>query len=93
MGTLTLRSLAGLRAEAGSGRLRLSIVEGDVRAMHRARNDRGALFQGASQFNTLEMVGPDVIPERDVTVCLPARAVRSCGTGPAERLCRSEVMR
>jgi hypothetical protein len=71
VGTLTLPSLAELRGEAaavaGSGRLRLSIAEGDVRAMHRAPENRGALFQVASQFNMLEMVGPDVTPERGVT--------------------------
>ena len=71
VGTLTLPSLAELRAEAaaipGGGRLRLSIVEGDVRAMHRAPDNRGALFQVASQFNMLEMVGPGVTPERGVT--------------------------
>lgn len=71
VGTLTLPSLAELRAEAaaapGGGRLRLSIVEGDVRAMHRAPENRGALFQVASQFNMLEMVGPGVTPERGVT--------------------------
>ena len=70
VGTLTLPSLAELRAEAavpGAGRLRLSIVEGDVRAMHRAPENRGALFQVASQFNMLEMVAPNVTPERGVT--------------------------
>lgn len=71
VGTLTLPSLAELRGEAaavtGEGRLRLSIVEGDVRAMHRAPENRSALFQVASQFNMLEMVGPSVTPERGVT--------------------------
>ena len=71
VGTLTLPSLAELRAEAavvaGEGRLRLSIAEGDVRAMYRGPENRGALFQVASQFNMLEMVGPSVTPERGVT--------------------------
>jgi hypothetical protein len=70
VGTLTLPSLAELReAAAGvqrAGRLRLSIVEGDVRALHWALENRGALFQVASQFNMLEMVGPDVTPEDGV---------------------------
>jgi hypothetical protein len=70
VGTLTLPSLAELRATAARvqrpGRLRLSVVEGDVRAMHRAPENRGALFQVASQFNMLEMVGPDVTPEDGV---------------------------
>ena len=71
VGTLTLPSLAELRTEAAAiasaGRPRLSIAEGDVRIMHRAPENLGALFQVASQFNMLEMVGPDVTPERGVT--------------------------
>ncbi|KQQ15540.1 hypothetical protein ASF59_14525 [Methylobacterium sp. Leaf121] len=70
VGTLTLPSVAELRAAAAGvkrpGRLQLSIVEGDVRAMHRLRENSGALFQVASQFNMLEMVGPDVSPEDGV---------------------------
>ncbi|GJD92404.1 hypothetical protein BHAOGJBA_5958 [Methylobacterium hispanicum] len=70
VGTLTLPSLAELRTAAAGvhrpGRLRLSIVEGDARALHRAPENRGALFQVASQFNMLEMVGPDVTPEDGV---------------------------
>ncbi|WP_244472785.1 hypothetical protein [Methylobacterium sp. Leaf89] len=34
--------------------------------MHLAPENRGALFQVASQFNMLEMVGPDVTPENGV---------------------------
>lgn len=70
VGTLTMPSVAELRAAAADvrrpGRLRLSIVEGDVRAMHTLPENRGALFQVASQFNMLEMVGPDVTPEDGV---------------------------
>ncbi|GJD91401.1 MULTISPECIES: hypothetical protein [Methylobacterium] len=71
VGTLSLPSLAELRSQAlvarASGPSRLSIVQGDVRALHRAPENRGALFQVASQFNLLEMVGPDVEPEDGVT--------------------------
>jgi len=71
VGTLSLPSLAELRASAAAvarpGRLRLSIAEGDVRKMHRAPENRGALFQVASQFNLLEMPGFDVTPEDGVT--------------------------
>lgn len=71
VGTLTLPSLVDLRITAAAvdrpGRLRLSIVEGDVREMHRLPENRGALFQVASQFNLLEMVGPDVSPENGVS--------------------------
>lgn len=41
-------------------------IAGDVREMHRTA-PAGALFQVASQFNLLEMVGPDVTPEHGVT--------------------------
>jgi hypothetical protein len=62
-----------LRAEAASvvddlrGRLRISNISGDVRSLHRRSAHRDALFQVASQFNLLEMVGPDVSPEDGVT--------------------------
>jgi hypothetical protein len=50
-----------------SGRLKASVVRGDVRQMHRAPEYAGALFQVASQFNALEMTGPNVTPEDGVT--------------------------
>jgi hypothetical protein len=49
------------------GRLRVSVVTGDVRKMHRLPENAGALFQVASQFNLLEMVSPQVTPEQGVT--------------------------
>jgi len=52
---------------AASGKPSLRIVQGDVRKMHAAPEYGGALFQVASQFNALEMVGPDVVPEDGVT--------------------------
>ncbi len=72
IGSFEMASLADLRAQvaAGSGpagRLRVSIVQGDVRRMHQAPEYAGAVFQVASQFNALEMVGPDVTPEHGVT--------------------------
>ncbi|ACA16009.1 conserved hypothetical protein [Methylobacterium sp. 4-46] len=71
VGVLELPALSELRTRAQAigrqGRLRLSIVEGDVRALHQMPDNRGALFQVASQFNLLEMVGPDVTPEDGVT--------------------------
>ena len=69
VGRFSLPSLAKLRAAAPprQGRSRLGIVEGDVRAMHLRPENRGALFQVASQFNMLEMIGPHVSPENGVT--------------------------
>ena len=71
-GELELVSLQTLRerAEAGGhlpGRIRTSVITGDVRPMHRSLETTGALFQVASQFNLLEMVSPEVTPEDGVT--------------------------
>jgi hypothetical protein len=72
IGTLELASLQNLRerlksTEGLTGRLKVSVVTGDVREMHRSPQNVGALFQVASQFNLLEMVGPTVTPEQGVT--------------------------
>ncbi len=72
IGDFDLVSLRTLRERAKSrdgtfGRLKVSIVTGDVRQMHRASEYSGALFQVASQFNALEMIGPEVTPEHGVT--------------------------
>lgn len=42
-------------------------MAGDARALHAEPDLAGALFQVASQFNVLEMVGEHVTPERGVT--------------------------
>ncbi|MCE2947278.1 MAG: hypothetical protein ACK515_08485 [bacterium] len=76
IGTLELVSLEALRdrtrrptqVQPRSGRLSVGIVEGDVRALHRSPENAGALFQVASQFNLLEMVGPRVTPEHGVAI-------------------------
>ncbi len=49
------------------GRLKASVVIGDVRQMHHSSENAGAVFQVASQFNLLEMTGPEVSPEDGVT--------------------------
>jgi hypothetical protein len=72
-GVLELASLSDLRnqvraAHAISGRLRVSLAEGDVRDMHWHRAFAGALFQVASQFNLFEMIGPNKSPEDGVTI-------------------------
>ena len=72
IGHLALPSLGELRREAGPppsspARLALRNMRGDVRALHRDPAMAGALFQVASQFNILEMVGPEVTPEDGVT--------------------------
>ena len=72
IGDLELVSLQSLRERVKSagglpGRLKVSVVTGDVRQMHRSPENAGALFQVASQFNLLEMVSPTVTPEQGVT--------------------------
>ena len=72
IGEMELLSLGELRARARAagglpGRLRVGVVQGDVRKMHQSPENSGALFQVASQFNLLEMVSPDVTPEQGVT--------------------------
>jgi hypothetical protein len=71
-GRLELVSLSTLRDQVTShrpsGRLNVSLVSGDVREMHSCAEYAGALFQVASQFNLLEMVGPDKTPEDGVTI-------------------------
>jgi hypothetical protein len=72
IGELELVSLRTLRERVRSsralpGRLKVSVVRGDVRQMHQAPENAGALFQVASQFNLLEMVSPTVTPEDGVT--------------------------
>ena len=70
VGALDTPSLGELRTRtahlAESAPSRVVIVEGDVRKLHADAANAGALFQVASQFNLLEMVGPDVSPEDGV---------------------------
>lgn len=72
VGSFEMPSLAELRLKAEAlspraGRLRLSLVQGDVRELHEDPGHAGSVFQVASQFNMLEMVSPDVSPEHGVT--------------------------
>lgn len=72
VGSLQLPSLNEMRAEVANGsqptgRLRVSLRSGDVRAMHRLPEFAGALLQVASQFKMLEMMSPDRTPEYGVT--------------------------
>lgn len=83
IGELETPSLAELRARIGdirlsAERLAVSLVIADVGALHRDVRNAHALFQVASQFNLLEMTGPDVYPEDGVT-----RYVHDRTQGPA----------
>jgi len=73
IGQFDTPTLGTLRATAPAGlprrgtRTRVSCLTGDARALHRDPELAGATFQVASQFNALEMVGPNVTPEHGVT--------------------------
>jgi hypothetical protein len=62
-----LRQRVGPRRQAG-GRPSVSEVVADVADLHADPSNAGCLFQVASQFNLLEMVGPHVTPERGVGI-------------------------
>jgi hypothetical protein len=94
-GLLETPSLAELRTRvreipAATGTLKLSEVVADVQKLHVAPENKGALFQVASQFNLLEMVSPSVTPEHGVEIYEndhtqgPACAI-ACGAGTIYR--------
>lgn len=70
--------------------IRVREVIADAAALHRDPHHAGALFQVASQFNTLEMVSPSVTPEQGIDryendrTQGPACAV-ACGAGTIYR--------
>ncbi len=70
-GTLEVVSLGQLRERAAHspvvGTSTLRELVGDSRELHAQRGHAGAMFQVASQFNLLEMVGPDVTPEHGIS--------------------------
>lgn len=90
---LRLRVQTAPRSKAA---LKLSEVLGDVQQLHREPAHSGALFQVASQFNLLEMVGPSVTPEQGVGIYEndrtqgPACAI-ACGAGTIYRNYFAEV--
>ena len=72
IGTFELASLRTLRERVRQGgglpgKLRVGTLSGNVRSLHQSAEFAGALFQVASQFNMLEMVSPNVTPEKGVT--------------------------
>ena len=73
VGLLTTPSLGELKGQLKalssdlSGQLKVSIEVGDVGQTHCLPENKNALFQVASQFNLLEMVGPNISPQMGVT--------------------------
>lgn len=68
--TPSVAELRGRLAEAGPspGTLTYEDITGDVGSLHRDPANAGAVFQAASQFNCLEMVGPGITPEKGITI-------------------------
>jgi len=78
-GRLDIPALADLPPPPqGPRRLNLREVVADVQTLHADPANAGAVFQVASQFNLLEMVGPDVAPEHGI-----ARYAHDKTQGPA----------
>ena len=82
------KAIADLKDESRSSTL--GEIVGDVRGLHADPANAGAFFQVASQFNLLEMTGPNVTPERGVGIYEndqtqgPACAI-ACGAGTIYR--------
>lgn len=94
-GKLEIVSLLDLRNRViatggGAGKLKLEEVIGDSKSIHADPRNAGAVFQVASQFNLLEMISPNVTPEKGVAVYEsdptqgPACAI-ACGAGTIYR--------
>ena len=93
-GPFEMASLQQLRertAELGDAKpVRLQEIVADAGALHAAPASAGALFQAASQFNMLEMVGQHVTPEAGIAgyehdrTQGPACAI-ACGAGTIVR--------
>ena len=72
-GRLETSSLKELRervakSSAKKGQLKLQAISADVKILHLDEKNKNALFQVASQFNLLEMVGANVTPEEGVDI-------------------------
>jgi len=93
-GVFSTPSLAELRAacplDRRSAPSTVGEVVADVQDLHRKYSNNHALFQVASQFNALEMTGPDVCPEHGITAYQfdrtqgPACSI-ACGAATAYR--------
>ena len=81
-GQLLLPALGDLSPPA-SGPDRISVTEivADVRALHADPANAGAVFQVASQFNLLEMIGPEIPPAAGI-----ARYASDLTQGPASAM-------
>lgn len=82
--------------EVYKGKIKVSEIVADVQELHANPENAHALFQAASQFNLLEMVGPHITPEQGVDryehdyTQGPACAI-ACGAGTIYRNYFAEV--
>jgi len=95
-GTLEIPTLKELKEKSTSfdffqdSTIQVSEIVGDVQELHCLSENKNSLFQAASQFNLLEMVGPEIIPEKGVGIYEndftqgPACAI-ACGAGTIYR--------
>ncbi|WP_324027099.1 hypothetical protein QSV08_04910 [Maribacter sp. BPC-D8] len=93
-GSLEVVSLEQLRGQQthndSSSKIKVSEVVADIQDLHADHKNENALFQAASQFNLLEMVGPEVSPSAGVGIYEndftqgPACAI-ACGAGTIYR--------
>ena len=76
VGRFSTPSVAELRADmlagsavgvGGGGGITFTNIAGNARSLHLDSRNAGAVFQVASQFNLLEMVGPGVRPQDGIT--------------------------
>lgn len=73
-----------------SNKIQIAEIVGNVQELHSLSENKGAMFQAASQFNLLEMVGPQVTPEMGVSIYEfdktqgPSCAI-ACGAGTIYR--------
>ena len=70
-GKLEIPSLKELRREvknsnAKKGELKLQAIKSNVKSLHLDKHNANVLFQVASQFNLLEMIGADITPEMGI---------------------------
>mgnify|MGYP005989902369 CR=1 FL=1 len=90
-GKLEIPSLEELRQRTEivnleKGQIKVEEIIGETQDLHSRKENCNALFQVASQFNLLEMVGPHVTPERGIGIYEndytqgPASAI-ACGAG------------
>ncbi len=94
-GVLEIPTLEALKEHAPSiaifkSKITVAEIVGNVQQLHCEPDNSNALFQAASQFNLLEMIGPHISPEKGIDIYEqdhtqgPACAI-ACGAGTIYR--------